>query len=167
MLYPRDSQKRGAARILPSFASQLFMAESFATDQTRVVAIATPAGVNQDHFAAYAFYVQDRLTKLAILNMNPYYANSTEDFTMSVDVAAHVAAARGHKPSFGPQAYVKRLTAPHIDEGNSSVVTWAGQEFSQGVAQRTLDVEHVGRDGIVRVRGSEALLVFFDQEDMI
>jgi len=99
--------------------------------------------------------------------MKPYYANSTEDFTISVNVAAHAAAARGHRPSLGPQAYVKRLTAPHIDEGNSSVVTWAGQEFSHGMAQGTIDVEHAGRDGIVRVRGSEALIVFFGQEDMI
>ncbi|KAJ4398031.1 hypothetical protein N0V91_010496 [Didymella pomorum] len=35
MLYPRDSNLQGPARTLPSFLAQLFLAEAFATGNTR------------------------------------------------------------------------------------------------------------------------------------
>ncbi|KAJ9628553.1 hypothetical protein H2203_002454 [Taxawa tesnikishii (nom. ined.)] len=152
--------KRGMARALPSFVSQLFMAEAFATANTRVRALGTPAGVDPDYFAAYAFYTGDKLSKLAIINSKPYYANSTEDFTATLDISAAGPSKHGGK------AWVKRLTAPQVNEGNSSRVTWAGQSYPLGNATGEVEIETVKRGGTVQVRGSEAVLVFFDKKDV-
>ncbi|KAK5122907.1 hypothetical protein LTR85_003472 [Meristemomyces frigidus] len=89
MLYPTTSSKRGDARILPSFAGQLFLAEAFATNGTRTRALDAPEGVDGDYFAAYAFYDGDALSKLAVLNLKPYYANATSDCTVSLDLSTH------------------------------------------------------------------------------
>ncbi|THX06108.1 hypothetical protein D6D17_05004 [Aureobasidium pullulans] len=159
MFYPRNSEKRGPARVLPSFSSQLFMAEAFAIQDTRIRQIETPSGVDKDYFAAYAFYVKNKLNKLAIINSKPYYANSTSDFTVTLDISKY-----GHSKK-GTRAWLKRLTAPHVDEGSANKTTFAGQSFPQGNATGDLDVESVGRDGIIKVRGSEAVLVFFDKRD--
>jgi hypothetical protein len=158
MFYPRDSDKRGPARVLPSFSSQLFMAEAFATPGTRVRQIKTPHTVDQDYFSAYAFYVEDKLDKLAIINSKPYYANSTQDFGVTLNISD------GHEQS-AEKAWLKRLTAPYVDEKSASNTTWAGQSFAQGNIAGNFDAELVGRDGTVRVRGSEAVLVFFDETD--
>ena len=158
MLYPRDSDLRGPARTLPSFVAQLFMAEAFAVPDTRVRALEPPAGVDSESFSAYAFYVEDHLAKLALVNMKPYYANSTEDFSVRVDLSEAVS-------SGGGCLGVKRLTAPFVNTGNSSLVSWAGQSFPQGEAIGKAVVEAVGEDNVVDVRGSEAVLVFFDKND--
>jgi hypothetical protein len=156
MLYPRDSELRGPARTLPSFLAQLFMAEAFAVKGTRVRALEPPAGVSGERFAAYAFYVEDRLNKLALVNMQPYYANSTSDFAVKVDLSEMVGRENGLS--------AKRLTAPYIQSGNSSQVSWAGQSFPQGEAVGDMEVETIGEDNVVSVRGSEAVLVFFGDD---
>ena len=158
MLYPRDSSKRGKARALPSFVGQLFMAEAFHTSQSgagvRVKALKAPEGVSQESFAAYAFYVKGRLSKVALLNMKPFYANSTGDYTVDL------------KLGVSGQAWVKRMTAPHVNEASTQNVTWAGQSFQGGKAVGKLDIEHVGQNGTISVRGSEAVLIFFDKDDV-
>lgn len=159
MFYPQDSEKRGPARVLPSFSSQLFMAEAFAIPDTRVRQVQTPSGIDKDYFAAYAFYVNDRLNKLAIINSKPYYANSTSNFTVTLDISRY-----GHSKK-GSRAWLKRLSAPHVNEGNANQTTWAGQSFSEGHETGNFLVEAVGHDGLVHVRGSEAVLVFFDKRD--
>ncbi|KAH0154431.1 glycoside hydrolase family 79 protein, partial [Aureobasidium melanogenum] len=159
MFYPQDSEKRGPARVLPSFSSQLFMAEAFAIPETRVRQLETPSGIDKDYFSAYAFYVNDELNKLAIINSKPYYANSTSDFTAILDISKY-----GHSKK-GIRAWLKRLSAPYINEGNANNTTWAGQAFDQGHGTGDLLIETVGRDGLVHVRGSEAVLVFFDKRD--
>ena len=161
-VYPVDSSKRGKARALPSFVAQLFMAEAFSTPDTRVRALSTPTGVNGDRFSAYAFYVGDRVNKLALINMNPYYANSTSDHTESFEIPASL---RSHGRD-QKQAYVKRMTAPYVDEKHTVNATWAGQSFENGTAIGDVQIEKIGRDGVVSVRGSEAVLVFFDEEDV-
>ena len=154
MLYPRDSS-RGAARVLPSFAGQLFLAETFATNGTRIAALGVPEGVDADRFAAYAFYDGDAVSKLALINLQPYYANSTSDFTVSLDISGVVA------HSGCEQASLKRLTAPYVDSKDAADVTWAGQSFVNGTASGELMVESIRQDGVVQVRGSEAVLVSF------
>jgi hypothetical protein len=154
MLYPRDSEKRGPAGTLPSFVAQLFMAEAFATEGTRVRALDAPEGVSSESFAAYAFYIEDRLDKLALVNMKPYYANSTTEFEVNVQLGDE---AQGCKRA-------KRMTAPFVDEKASSRSTWAGQAFPLGEPVGDMVIETVGEDGIVRVRGSEAVLVFFGDD---
>ncbi|KAJ4988902.1 glycoside hydrolase family 79 protein [Stagonosporopsis vannaccii] len=158
MLYPRASNLRGPARTLPSFLAQLFMAEAFATPHTRVRALDAPAGVDAESFAAYAFYIDDRVSKLALLNMKPFYANSSSDFAVHLDLSALAHAGNGSC------VRAKRLTAPFVDTKNSSLSTWAGQSFPMGERVGNLDVEVVGDDAEVSVRGSEALLVFFDDD---
>lgn len=145
MLYPRDSSKRGEQRTLPTFVGLLFLAEAFATEGTQVRALDVPESVG-DYFAAYALYNDDCLSKLALLNMKPYYGNTTDDYTVAFEI--------------GGKGTLKRMTAPVVDEKDSDMVTWAGQSFKSGEASgeaRTEDVE-----GVVRVRGSEAVLISYD-----
>lgn len=165
MLYPVTSSKRGEQRTLPGFVGLLFLAEAFAVEGTRVAAIETPEGVSEDHFSGYAFYKNDRLSKLALINMRPNYKNSTSDYTASFSLP-QLAGGHGRFTRGGQQkALVKRMTATHVDEKDSSKVTWAGQSFKQGEASGEMAIESVGRDGVVNVRGSEAVLVFFDEEE--
>ncbi|KAK5947222.1 hypothetical protein PMZ80_001370 [Knufia obscura] len=158
LFYPRDSSKRGHARALPSYVSQLFLAEALNTPETRVRALETPEGLSEDHFSAYAFYSDGALRKLALINMQLYFANSTSDHTVSFDVSQHC----------GPQgkAWVKRMTAPYVDTGETELVTWAGQSFENGSPIGRVEVEEVRRNGIVEVKGSEAVLVLFNEGDV-
>ncbi|OBR05683.1 Glycoside hydrolase family 79 protein [Colletotrichum higginsianum IMI 349063] len=160
MLYPRDSAKRGPARALPSFLAQLFVAEAFAVPGTRVRALAPPSGVSAESFAAYAFYVDDRVSKLALVNMKPYYANSTSDYTVHLDLSSLMHAGSGGS------VRIKRMTAPYVNTGDSKLSSWAGQSFPQGEPVGDVDIGTVGEDGAVAVRGSEAVLVFFDEEEV-
>jgi len=158
-VYPRDSSRRGKARALPSFVAQLFMAEAFSTPDTRVRALDLPEGVNGERFAAYAFYVDNKVDKLALINMQPYYANSTEDYNVSFKLPS----GRGWKGKDHKTVSLKRMTAPHVDEKDTSKSTWAGQSFENGTAVGQVEVEQLGDDCVVNVRGSEAVLVFFDE----
>jgi hypothetical protein len=160
MLYPRDSDLRGPARTLPSFLAQLFMAEAFATPDTRVRALDAPAGVDSERFAAYAFYVADSVSKIALVNMNPYYANSTSDFALHIDLSDIIGA------EYAGHVRAKRLTAPYVNSRDSAVASWAGQSFPQGEAVGDMVVEVVQESGVVRVRGSEAVLVFLDENEV-
>ncbi|KAJ0162386.1 Beta-glucuronidase [Colletotrichum tanaceti] len=160
MLYPRDSPKRGPARALPSFLAQLFVAEAFAVPATRVRALPPPSGVSDESFAAYAFYVDDRLSKLALVNMKPYYANSTSDHTVRLDLSSLAHAGRGDR------ARVKRMTAPYVNTGDARLSSWAGQSFPLGEPVGEVDIGTVGEDGVVAVRGSEAVLVFFNEDEV-
>lgn len=154
--YPLDSELRGPQRALPSFVAQLMMAEAFATSGTRVAALPTPDTVDGDRFAAYGFYEDDGcVSKVALINMNPYYANSTEDYTMTF---------KNPVPRTG---YVKRMTAPYVDTGDTSLTTWAGQSFQNGTAKGEIEVEELDcYGGTVRVRGSEAVLIFYDKDEV-
>ncbi|KAK1991469.1 glycoside hydrolase family 79 protein [Colletotrichum falcatum] len=160
MLYPRDSGERGPARALPSFLAQLFVAEALADPGTRVRALDPPPGVDGESFAAYAFYVGGRPSKLALVNMKPYYAGSASDHAVSIDLLSALTAAGSGS------ARVKRMTAPSVDTGDAALATWAGQAFPSGVPVGDMDIETVGADGVVEVRGSEAVLVFFDEDDV-
>ncbi|KAK6365895.1 hypothetical protein LTS17_010861 [Exophiala oligosperma] len=162
ILYPRDSGKRGKARALPSFVSQLFMAEAFHTSSVkdgpgpgvRVKALEPPQGVDAARFAGYSFYVNDRLSKVALLNLKPFYANSTENFTLDLN------------PGLADQAWVKRMTAPYVDETRTENVTWAGQSFQNGKAMGKLDIEQFKKGDTISIRGSEAVLIFLDKKDV-
>jgi hypothetical protein len=158
MLYPRDSELRGPARTLPSFLAQLFMAEAFSVPATRVRALEAPSGVSGERFAAYALYVGERVDKIALVNMMPYYANSSSEGTVWVDLGDLMQECKGKS------VRAKRMTAPYVDTGDSKLSSWAGQSFPQGEAVRDMVVETVEEDGVVSVRGSEAVLVFFDEE---
>jgi hypothetical protein len=163
MLYPVTSSKRGPRRVLPGFAGLLFLAEAFAVNGTRVRALDTPAGLSGDHFSAYAFYTHGRLGKLALVNMKPFYANSTDDHATDFDIFG----GRGGAGRHGSRdAWVKRMTAPTVDEKDTERVTWAGQSFKQAKASGDVNIEKVGPEGIVRVRDSEAVLVFFNREEV-
>lgn len=160
MLYPRDSLKRGPARALPSFLAQLFMAEAFAVQGTRVRALKAPEGVRDEGFAAYAFYIDDVLSKIALVNMKPYYANSTSDFTDKVDLAPLADAVKGENGTI----YAKRMTAPYVNTGDTNLATFAGQTFPQGEPIGDMVIEKL--QGTVDVRGSEAVLLFLDPAGM-
>lgn len=146
MLYPRDSSKRGPQRTLPTYVGLLFLAEAFATEGTQVRVLDLPTDIG-DYFAAYAFYNDDSLSKLALLNMKPYYGNTTDDYSHSFHV--------------GGKGTLKRMTAPAVDEKDSDQVTWAGQSFKTGQAEGEVETEQV--HGKVTVRGSEAVLISFDK----
>ncbi|KAK3062746.1 hypothetical protein LTS18_003443 [Coniosporium uncinatum] len=158
ILYPKDSSLRGKARALPGFVSQLFMAEAFATPGTQVSALEKPEGVDRDYFSTYAFYVGDNLSKLAIVNSKPYHANATQDYTVSFGISKHVYERK--------KAWSKRMIAPHVEEKDTAAVTWASQSYEQGLPVGGLGIERVERDAIVHIRGSEAVLVFFDRAEV-
>ncbi|KAL6708055.1 hypothetical protein ACN47E_003489 [Coniothyrium glycines] len=160
ILYPRDSELRGPARTLPSFLAQLFMAEALATPNTRVRALSAPQGISSERFAAYAFYVDDKVSKLALINMNPYYANSTSDSTVQVDMSSLLGT------STSSSVHAKRMTAPYVNTKNNTQTTWAGQSFPQGEALGNMTIETVGTDGVIPIRGSEAVLVFLNKDDV-
>lgn len=152
-VYPRNSSKRGEPRALPSFVSLLFITEALSGAQ--VAALDTPAGLSKDHFSSYAFYEDGALSKIALINMEPYYKNSTEDFTVTVDLSQYTS-------DLESPAQLKRMTAPYVDEGKTEKTTWAGQSFKNGDPVGELDIEEIGEDGLVEVRGSEAVLIFLD-----
>lgn len=159
-LYPRTTSKRGAQRVLPGFSGLVFLAEAFAKAGTRVKALETDLG---DYFSSYAFFSEGKVTKLALVNMRPYNpANSTEDYSVEINVSQPRALGRFW---VSPRAWVKRLTAPGVDEKDAGNVTFAGQSFAEGSAEGEVVVEGVGSDGVVKVRGSEAVLVFFDEDE--
>lgn len=161
-VYPRNSSKRGEPRALPSFVSLLFITEALGDGSgagAQVAALETPAGLNEDHFSSYAFYEDNSLRKIALINMKPFYKNSTEDFTVTVDLSQYT-------QDLGSPAQLKRMTAPSVDEGKTEVATWAGQSFKNGVATGELDIEEIGPDGLVQVRGSEAVLIFLDSSSV-
>lgn len=162
-VYPQTSSKRGEARALPSFVAQLFMAEAMSTpcnteQRVRVAQLPAPDAIGDERFAAYAFYHDDCLAKVAIINMQPYYASSTTDYSQTLDLSQYVEQ-KG-------QAYLKRMTAPTVNESDTTKATWAGQSFKDGYAHGSLNIETVGADGLVTVRGSEAVLVYFDAKDV-
>jgi hypothetical protein len=108
-----------------------------------------------------------------LINTNPYYANSTEDFSVAFNISSTSENTR-HTSGYGgllhesdeKHAWVKRMTAPSVDTKDTSRSTWAGQSFENGDALGELDIERVDGNGIVRVRGSEAVLIFFNKIDV-
>jgi hypothetical protein len=150
LLYPVNSTKRGEARVLPVFVSQLLVAEAL-SGGSRIAALSTPEGVERTGFSSYAIYGDtDKLQKLVILNMKPYYAGNTTVSKLSLDIGQH----KGAK--------VKRMTAPSVDEKDTAKVTWAGQSFRNGKAMGNVAVERVAPKDRVLVRDSEAILVTFE-----
>jgi hypothetical protein len=151
----------------------LFLAEVFARPGVRVAALETPKEIDKDRFAAYAFYANDTLNKLALINTNLYYANSMEDFSVAFDILGmleNTSRTRGHGGSVHESdekhAWVKRMTAPFVDTKDTSQATWAGQSFENGDVLGVLDIEKVDNSGMVRVRGSEAVLILFNKADV-
>ncbi|CAH0023134.1 unnamed protein product [Clonostachys rhizophaga] len=156
-VYPRDSEKWGPARAQPGYGGLLFLSEVFSIPKTRILPLEAPKGVDPDRFSAYAAYHEDKLSKLVLINMQPYYGNSTEDSSVNVKIPL-----RG--PSTNSRPHLKRLTAPTIDEKDSSNVLWAGQSFRHGDAEGEVRIEEIPRNGVVTLRGSQAVLVFFDKD---
>lgn len=164
LLYPVDSTKRGPARVLPVFVSQLLVAEALAGggcgarggSGARIAPLGTPEGLSEREFSAYGiFHGQGRrnkpeLVKMVILNMKPYYAEQeAAPSTLEVDIGKHEG------------VVVKRMTAPFVDEKDTAKVTWAGQSFKDGEAVGDVVVERLGPNERVSVRDSEAVLVTF------
>ena len=149
--YPRDSELRGRARANPNYVSQLILAEAIGKSGTsQVVHVSPPANVSTDHFAAYAIYERKKLARLALINFSIYNKTATNNEAPGIRVRIGTG---GKKRS-----WLKRLTAPGLDEKNSDLVTWAGQTYTNGSASGKLNVEPVD-DDIVWIRDSEAVLI--------
>ena len=58
------------------------------------------------------------------------------------------------------------MTAPYVDTKDTDKTTWAGQSYTDGSPTGELDIEEVGKDGQISVRGSEAVLIFFDESEV-
>lgn len=155
-VFPRDSDKYGEARALPGFSGLLFLVEVFSEPGARVLRLDPPKGVESERFSAYAIYRDERVEKLVLLNMHPFYSNSTGgDGTIRINVSDYLPS----KKQATRRATVKRLTAPSIDEQDTELITWAGQSFKHGDTKGDLKVEKMDRDGIANIRGSEAILI--------
>jgi hypothetical protein len=148
LLYPISTSKRGEARVLPVFVSQLLVTEAL-SGGGRIAALKTPEGVEERGFSAYGIFGETgKLDKMVILNMKPYYEGGTPA-TLLLDIGAHGGAT------------VKRMTARSVDEKDAAKVTWAGQSFRDGNAVGQLKVEVLGPNEKVAVRDSEGVLVLF------
>ncbi len=107
------------------------------------------------------------MEKLALLNMNPYYNNASSDTSkeqapgLTLDLSSLIP----HKTA-KETAVVKRMTAPKVNEKDTDMVTWAGQSFTQGKAQGEARTEKLAKDHTITVRDSEAVLVFFNPDDV-
>ena len=155
-VYPRDSEKHGEARTNPVFSGLLFLTEVFAKPGARILPLPAPEGLDADRFSGYAVYEGNAPSKIILLNMQPHYANVTTTDSIDVDVSAYLQEGANC-------ASVKRLTAPAVDEKDTSRVTWAGQSFKNGDADGYLEVEKL-EEGAVSIRGSEAVLVFLKED---
>ncbi|KAK0644335.1 hypothetical protein B0T16DRAFT_448017 [Cercophora newfieldiana] len=148
LLYPIDTSKRGEARVLPVFVSQLLVTETL-SGGARIAALKTPAGVDEKGFSAYGVFGESgKMEKMVVLNMKPFYAGGTPG-TVTLDIGEHGGAT------------VKRMTAPSVDEKDSARVTWAGQSFRDGKAVGEVKVEVLGANEKIAVRDSEGVLVLF------
>jgi hypothetical protein len=94
--------------------------------------------------------------RLALINWASYNTSvpDTDTKTVTLDISAWIGS---HKNKSNVTA--KRMTAPGINTKDSDLVTWAGQAYTNGTAVGRERVEKV-EDGVVSLRGSEALLVF-------
>lgn len=79
--------------------------------------------------------------------------------TTSTDIVLDISSLLPKKQR--PLPRLKRLTAPGNDETNADLVTWAGQAWTNGTAFGREKFELVS-NGKVKLRGSEAVLVFLD-----
>jgi hypothetical protein len=149
MLYPVNSTKRGEARVLPVFVSQLLVTEALGGG-ARIAGLKTPEGLNESEFSSYGIFGDGgRLVKLVALNMKPFYAGQGTASTLWLNIGEHQGAT------------VKRMTAPSVDEKDAAKVTWAGQSFRNGRAAGNVAIENLGPNEMVAVRDSEAVLVTF------
>ncbi|KAK3317442.1 hypothetical protein B0T19DRAFT_434983 [Cercophora scortea] len=150
LLYPVATSKRGDARVLPVFVSQLLVVEAL-SDGARIAALKTPEGMPANEFSAYAIFGKGgKLTKLVILNLRARYAGQKNSpGSLSLDIGAHQGAT------------IKRMTAPSVDELDAAKVTWAGQSFRDGTAVGAVSVDTVAAGERVSVKDSEAVLVVF------
>ncbi len=150
LLYPINSTKRGEARVLPVFVSQLLVTEAL-SGGGRIAALKTPAGLVERSFSAYAVLdAEGKVRKLVILNLSLYYAGQGERGAIQLDIGEHQGAS------------VKRMTAPSVDEKDAAKVTWAGQSFRNGNAVGGVVVETLKAGEKVSLRDSEAVLVVFN-----
>ncbi|KAF7311470.1 Glycoside hydrolase family 79 protein [Mycena kentingensis (nom. inval.)] len=150
--YPVDSPLRGRRRSNPSYVSQLFVAEVVGKSRkARLVQLDAPAGVSPDTFAAYAVYEGGVPVRLAVINWQTVNSTMSEAEVEATTV--------GLTLGRNKVVNVKRLTGFN-DEKDADFVTWGGQAWTNGTASGRLKVEEI-RNGVVRVRGSEAVLVRF------
>ncbi|KAK4458232.1 hypothetical protein QBC42DRAFT_210783 [Cladorrhinum samala] len=151
LLYPIDSSKRGEARVLPVFVSQLLVVEAL-KGGGRIAELALPkgGGVKSNEWSGYVVQAAGKEKRLVLLNMKPFYAGQAgKRGEVMVDIGKHNG------------VEVKRMTAPSVDEKDAAKVTWAGQSFRDGNAVGEVTVEKVAKGGKVLVRDSEAVLVTF------
>jgi hypothetical protein len=151
LLYPVASSKRGEARVLPVFVSQLLVAETL-RGGGRIAALKTPEGLKEREFSAYGVFGKEgKLERLVVLNMKPFYAGKEAAGTVWLDLGEH-----------GRGAVVKRMTAPAVDEKDTAKVMWAQQSFRNGRAVGEEIVENLKPGEKLAVRDSEGVLVIFN-----
>ncbi|KAJ7252512.1 hypothetical protein C8J57DRAFT_1187577 [Mycena rebaudengoi] len=170
--YPVDTPLRGRRRANPSYVSQLFLAETVGRSTTsRLLALDAPAGVSPDVFAAYAIYDEAKapLTptkrlvpkRLAIINWQILNRTASaivapgNTTSLMLDISSILPERGVGHPT------LKRLTAPGNDETDPDLVKWAGQAWTNGTAKGK-EVREVVSNGRIRIRNSEAVLVFLD-----
>jgi len=152
-----DSDRYGSARASPSFVAYLFVAETVGSSgQSRLSYVDVPA---HPQLAVYTVWdgPEQRLDRLAILNLaNRNSSTSAADadaVAVNIDLSPYLV---------GGEAKVKRMTAPGMDSTDTQTATWAGQDYVNGTAVGIECVEET-QNGLVRVAGSEAVLVFLHQ----
>lgn len=100
---------------------------------------------------------EELLSRLVILNLANRNVSSTDtekdDVAVSVDLSPFIT-------SGSANVTVKRMTSTGMDSTDSDASTWAGQSYAQGVASGEEVVEGLSGGSMVRVEGTEGVVVF-------
>jgi hypothetical protein len=134
------------ATVYPTYYSLLFIADL-------IVDVVAPTILELSAFesstlAAYAIYNGKELSKIAVLNLAFYNDTTTERSTQAIDVSAVL----------GKTLNIARLTGPLSITTSVENVTWAGQTYATGDADRIRATE-CSNDGMVEVAASEAVII--------
>ncbi|KAI0049736.1 glycoside hydrolase family 79 protein [Auriscalpium vulgare] len=155
--YPVDTERYGVARASPSFVAYLFIAETIGRSGTSRISLVPIT--QQPDIALYAIWDAQHLGRLAILNMAHRDVSTTADeaaaLAVSLDLSGVIAAAG--VPATG--VTLKRITAPGMDETDSTSTVWAGQSYADGSANGVEVTEYLNGNA-VEVGASEGVLVF-------
>lgn len=164
----------GPAKVFPSYATYLFVAETLGDSKTLQVSnlypgrqtngssVTTAMGdQSSGQLVAYGFWdvsnpsTPEFPTKLALLNLEIY--NQTQTDSPRPSSTFDISGLLGNNTQV---VRVRKLQAPGADVQDANVTSWAGQTFETGVARGEL-VEDSIQGGKIIVQASEAVLVFF------
>ncbi|KAI5804302.1 hypothetical protein EDC01DRAFT_610911 [Geopyxis carbonaria] len=119
VVMPTASDATGPARMTPGWVGYLLVAEALGKSGGARIA---EVEVAEEEVAVYAIWERGRLARAVVLNMR----------------------GPGVTLDFGRRGTVKRMSSTGVNEKNPRLVTWAGQEYFEGVPRGVYTEERTG-----------------------